>query len=547
MVLSGLVQIWGYNFSESPDFEDNFDYFDTAKWYKHEGLLSTEYSTYPTVRSPSNVYIENGTMIIKLEYNSTDSLFYGGFVESFREFGYGSYEVRAKLGNTSRNYAFWLFSPKDCSREYKRHSEIDFESEKEESALTSFMNFLPQFLHKYACPTPYFSDLFNHALTNLSELQYPHFITGYIDTIRNVYLLLIHDQYYLVTTYFSDDIFEAPWSGYMKIFYENEINKTRNDFHIYKIEYTPTYIRWYVDDELIREAPGDFTIVVYDIPLTESVEDLTESNTLRIFFGAWHDSKAFNENEFPGYYEIDWVKYYPLIGYVNYTNTIDSLPYHIRKPGIYTIANNMTYINGTGIFVHVSDVVIDGNGNVLEGNISHGNNYGIYSSTQNNITIKNLKLKNWNTGMSFINVDYLKIYNVSIENTIYGIYLKKCNNLILSNISVNSALNDGIRLQYCNNGNLKNIEVDNCQWTGLYLMYSQNINIYDTIGKSNNYATIGLWNSSNNLLYNITGIDNNYNGINLQHNSNNNILKKITSINNRDKILVKDSYNNTIS
>ena len=153
------------------------------------------------------------------------------------------------------------------------------------------------------------------------------------------------------------------------------------------------------------------TVVAYNTTVSESPENLPESDTLRIFFTAGaipnHDPSIESE-DYVGYLYIDWVRYYPLEGYVNYTYYINQLPYDIRKPGTYILTKNLTYTHGTAITIFVNNVVIDGNGHTLEGDLSYS---AICSGVQRNITIKNLNLKNWNIGVDFkeVNIQKLKI------------------------------------------------------------------------------------------------------------------------------------------
>ena len=419
-----------YTFSKTPLFEDNFDYFDTTKWYNYDGGSHGAVVTIGYSRVDKNcLSFENGTGIIKIQYNASDDKFHSYYMETYQEMGYGIYEAKRKFTKSiNTNFAFWLYSPKDKYRDYKDNSEIDWES-------------------------------------------------GYNNGMA-----------YSSTNYWYSDIFNgSPWSGFLLCHNENELNISRLDWHVYKIEYTPTYIKWYIDDKLVRTAPGNMTVVAHDTEISESPENLTESDTLRIFFDCailmsynssidgdtymdhlYVDPVLKSEN-YIGYHYIDWVRYYPLEGYNN-IYYIDHLPYDIRKPGTYILTKNFTYENNeTPIEIYVNDVIIDGNGNTLEGNILSS---AIYSNTQRNITIKNINLKNWDKGIELRYINNTKLENISVESSNYGVFLWE-----LSNAKV-----DGINSSNCS--------------SGMYIIYSGNVSLTN-ISSKNNLAGVKILNSAN--------------------------------------------------
>jgi len=346
-------------------------------------------------------------------------------MESYQEMGYGLYEAKMRFTETPYcNFAFWLYSLKDIYRDYNNYSEIDWES--------------------------------------------------------NYY----NGTAYIRTNYFFADIFGGkPWGGFQIYYNESELNISRLDWHVYKIETTPTYIKWYIDDKLIRTAPGNMTVVAYNTTVSEAPENLTRSDTFRIFFDTavvpTYDPSIENEN-YNGSLYIDWVRYYPLEEYVKYTYYIDHLPYDIRKPGTYILTKNFTYENNeTPITIFVNDVVLDGNGHTLEGNLSCS---AIYSNTQRNITIKNINLKNWNIGVELRHVNNSKIENVSVESSNYGVLLWR-----LYDADVNA------------------VNVNNCSF-GVYVRHANNNISLENIFTKNNYVGIDILDSLNAYITNVSSI-----------------------------------------
>lgn len=77
-------------------------------------------------------------------------------------------------------------------------------------------------------------------------------------------------------------------------------NSLADTFHIYKIEWTPTYVAWFIDGKELRRDQ------------TAQVATLTNAESIR--FNAWISSSAtwagaFNPAVLPQYQLIDWIKY----------------------------------------------------------------------------------------------------------------------------------------------------------------------------------------------------------------------------------------------
>jgi parallel beta-helix repeat protein len=97
-----------------------------------------------------------------------------------------------------------------------------------------------------------------------------------------------------------------------------------------------------------------------------------------------------------------------------------SAPYVITAPGMYELSADARGITDVyGIRIEASDVVLDGQGHFLGGD-QRENSVGIYvnkyGGSITNVTIKNVKLEDWNTGISYQYVKGKEGYTNEISN-----------------------------------------------------------------------------------------------------------------------------------
>ena len=102
---------------------------------------------------------------------------------------------------------------------------------------------------------------------------------------------------------------------------------------------------------------------------------------------------------------------------------INSLPYTINSSGIYILNASCTNLSVTAITIDADNVILNGNGKVLDGNETSGT-YGIYVNNSKNITIKNLTVKEFYDGIYLDSSYNNTITNVNVLDNIWnGIYL----------------------------------------------------------------------------------------------------------------------------
>ncbi len=113
----------------------------------------------------------------------------------------------------------------------------------------------------------------------------------------------------------------------------------------------------------------------------------------------------------------------------------------ISAGGHYTLVSDIISAD-TCITITASDVVFDGGGQTITGPDT-GSGYGVLVSnppaTLKNVTVKNLVLKGWQSGVLFDNVEDGAITNVQSTDSIKGIEVDESdNNLITNNTVVNN-------------------------------------------------------------------------------------------------------------
>jgi len=209
----------------------------------------------------------------------------------------------------------------------------------------------------------------------------------------------------------------------------------------------------------------------------------------------------------------------------------------ISSPGEYVLTRSIIDSQSNCIYITSSDVVLDGAGYTIDGrDKSNINGVYVYNSTTklSNITVKNLKVTDWDHGIYFSNTQDGSIANNTVNSNYIGIRLKSSsyNTLIDNNLSSNSA---GILLDFSSNNNLiNNTASSNGYYDGVSLWYSNYNTLINNNASSNSWVGISLSYSSGNTLTNNTANSNIRTGIYL-YSSNN------------DKIYFNNFINNTIN
>jgi len=297
-----------------------------------------------------------------------------------------------------------------------------------------------------------------------------------------------------------------------------------------------------------------------------------------------------------------------LVGVVSSSSTFISSCTDIHDPGYYTLASDLNgFQYGVDYCIQISgsDIVLDGGGHSLVGNLTSWSGVGIKVVSSSRVVIKNVKIAGYNQGVYLYYSSGSGLEGVTVSNSNYGVYIDYSNN----NTVVDAVLRDngagGVFMTGSRNNTVENVLVSN-SFGGVLLYYSHNntvrdgvfvnngLVVYDSydnvvenvtvngknliyleneesvvIDESSNAgqvvlvrsenvtlrnlvignATTGviLWASSRNRLENVTVMNNTLGtGVSL-FNSNDNEIRYLTSINNTYGAYISDSRNNTIA
>jgi parallel beta-helix repeat protein len=135
----------------------------------------------------------------------------------------------------------------------------------------------------------------------------------------------------------------------------------------------------------------------------------------------------------------------------------------IKSPGYYELAEDiMNCTTKHCITITASDVVLDGAGHTIDGGYANASieRFCIYvknsSTALSNVTVKNLNVTGWNTGIYFYRVKNSRIENNQVNNNKNGIYLVYSNHISLTNNTVYNNSVHGINLVVLHDNHHKN-------------------------------------------------------------------------------------------
>src|SRR3989344_2641597 len=198
---------------------------------------------------------------------------------------------------------------------------------------------------------------------------------------------------------------------------------------------------------------------------------------------------------------------------------------------VYELQNDVSS-GGTCFAIEADNITLDGKGFNITGDGDVGDN-GIYSTRRNNLTIKNLTIYNFSSGIYFSETNNSLIEDVATnENSLYGILLStSSDNNVLSSITANNNSNHGIFLLSSSNNDLSSIIANENSLYGIILSTSSDNNVLSSITANDNDYGIRLIASSNNSFKNSLLDGSEQDAIFIALSSNDNILKNITITN----------------
>ena len=238
----------------------------------------------------------------------------------------------------------------------------------------------------------------------------------------------------------------------------------------------------------------------------------------------------------------------------------------ISTPGYYELTDDIIDCDKEcGIYINVSDVVLNGMGHIVDGLSGSSYRYGVYVHRATNVTIMNMTIKEWywrgiyvdcssnitiiNNTIETINAEGIRLYessNSSIMGNIVrdagvGIDLYDSNNNTIMNNTCEDCSYEGI----CLDGSSHNVVINNIVQNnrdGVYLTESNNNTLVDNVARENWRYGVYFYQSHNNNLAN-TSIQNNGYGIYLYRSHNNSIVNNSLV---EDGIFPFESYDNIV-
>jgi len=170
-------------------------------------------------------------------------------------------------------------------------------------------------------------------------------------------------------------------------------------------------------------------------------------------------------------------------------------------------------LSGVTIYIESDGIILDGNGNTLTGT---GSGFGIFFDGKTGVTIKNLKVKNFASGITVYNSSNNNLpsnHNIldnSLSENQIGIYLSNSNSSTLKNNTVSN--NSGWGIALASNAN-NNTVMGNTISNGLYGVYildfsNNNLIINNTVSNNSGYGIYLTNHSNSNQIYNNNFIGN---------------------------------------
>jgi parallel beta-helix repeat protein len=218
----------------------------------------------------------------------------------------------------------------------------------------------------------------------------------------------------------------------------------------------------------------------------------------------------------------------------------------------YALTGSVTYPTYNGIVVERNNIIIDGNGYVLEGGDSDEavgwyQSAGLNLTGTSNVTIKNANIQGFYFGIyvSDSNNDVICGNNIT-DNSFDGINVDPSSSNIT--LSWNNITSNGFGIDLEGSSNTVNWnEVTSSLDNGIWLNSSTSNTVSDNNASANGYAGIELdFSNINTVSSNIVN-ENAYDGIDLEDSSNNSVSGNNVTANHNSGIWFDNSSNNTVS
>ncbi|MBU2633695.1 MAG: right-handed parallel beta-helix repeat-containing protein [Nanoarchaeota archaeon] len=186
------------------------------------------------------------------------------------------------------------------------------------------------------------------------------------------------------------------------------------------------------------------------------------------------------------------------------------------------LTNNLLDCPEHGIIIGSSEITLDCNNFLIDGDNIGLDEYGVYVNDKYNVTVQNCKIQDFNAGIYLSSTSENNFLNFNIlNNNEKGIILWGSSNNDLNNNIIESN-NDGIYLWYSSDNNLINNNITNNNYDNGVYLYSSFNNVFLENTIDNNNKGIYISYSSNNRI-STSNFNGNQYGIYLHHSEYNSI------------------------
>ncbi|MGB9853630.1 MAG: NosD domain-containing protein [Candidatus Bathyarchaeales archaeon] len=214
-------------------------------------------------------------------------------------------------------------------------------------------------------------------------------------------------------------------------------------------------------------------------------------------------------------------------------------PISNKRNSYYTFKSHVNM----SIVVERDNIVIDGAGYTLQGLVN--GTVGIDLTGRYNVTVKNVKIQNFEYGIYLYSASHNVISGNDLKNNYCGIWLDySSNNTIISN-SITDSEGNGIGLKYSSNNTISENKIMNNKSYGIYIGFSTNNTVISANQLKNNTLSIFIYSSYNNTVSTNYIENSTSSGISLSSSSKN-IIYRNNLANNTVGISLSDSSDNMI-
>lgn len=195
--------------------------------------------------------------------------------------------------------------------------------------------------------------------------------------------------------------------------------------------------------------------------------------------------------------------------YIRADGSVDPPGEAIQRNGdLYTFTGSIS----DSISLERDNIVIDGNGYSLCGS---GAGTGISLAGRENVTIKNMQIKNFAYGISLGGLGAFSSYNSIIgnnitQNTVSGVYFDYYSNYNSITGNIIAKNNNGIYLYASSNNNIGKNNIAGNSYEGISLCSSSDQNSISKNNIASNWYGIGVEHSANNNIYGNNFVNNTY-------------------------------------